>query len=328
MPGRQNAVWALSRIEGDGARRATRAALGDMAPDVQQAAAHSIGLHRDAGALDGLIRILRTATPPVCRAAAEALGRIGSPRAVTPLLALADEPMDRTLEHSVTYALIEIGQPDAVLLTRLAKRPGALRVALTALDQMKGGRLAAADVLPLLTSHDAKLRGAAEWICDRHPDWGEALAAHYAGALSAVGTAAESEALAVRLAKLATAPAIQSLLASGVGDASQSKRSRLTGLAAMASASVNPAPVAWLDAIDAISTPLQPVAVQTLVTLRVAKAQQERAAAMLRRLGSLAALPDRQRTLAFSGIIAGLFAPDEVEFDYLLGQLDTDKPFT
>ncbi|MDP6678309.1 MAG: HEAT repeat domain-containing protein [Verrucomicrobiota bacterium] len=328
VPGRQNAVWALSRIEGDGARRATRAALADMASDVQQAAAHSAGLHRDTGAVDGLIRLLRAATPPVCRAAAEALGRIGSSRAVAPLLALADEPMDRALEHSVTYALIEIGQPDAVPLTRLAKRPGALRVALTALDQMEGGRLAAADVLPLLKSHDAKLRGAAEWICDRHPEWGEALAAHYAGALSAVGTAAESEALAVRLAKLATAPAIQSILANGVGDASQSKRSRLTGLAAMAAAPVNPAPVAWLDAIDAISPPLQPVAVQTLVTLRLAKAQQERAAAMLRRLGRSAALPDRQRTLAYSGIIAGLFAPDEAEFDYLLGQIDTDKPFT
>ncbi len=110
-----------------------------------------------------------------------------SPRA---LLALADEPMDRALEHSVTFALMEIGQPDAVPLSRLARRPGALRVALMALDQMDGDNLSAADVLPSLKSKSAALRKTAEWICDRHAEWGNELAAHYAAELRRVRTPA------------------------------------------------------------------------------------------------------------------------------------------
>ena len=325
---RLNAVWSLTRIQTASARQGVRGALANSSPDVQQAAAHSAGLHRDAGAIDGLIHLLKNAVPAVCRAAAEALGRIGSPRAAAPLLALADEPMDRALDHSVTFALIEIAQPDAVSLSRLAKRPGALRVALMSLDQMEGDNLSVAEVLPSLQSRSAALRKTAEWICDRHAEWGDDLAAHYAGALRRVKSPADVQALAARLAKLATAPAIQAELAKAVADVSQGKATRLTALAAMASAPVNPAPDAWLDAIDSTAAPLQPAAVQTLVSLRLAKAQQKRAAGMLRRLGSSPALPHRQRTLAYNGIPGGLFAPDEVEFGYLLGQLDAAKPYT
>ena len=325
---RLNAVWSLTRIQTASARQAIRGVLANSSPVVQQAAAHSAGLRRDAGAIDGLIHLLKNALPPVRRAAAEALGRIGSPRAAAPLLALADEPMDRALDHSVTFALIEIAQPDAVSLSRLAKRPGALRVALMSLDQMEGDNLSASEVLPSLQSRSPALRKTAEWICDRHPEWGDDLAAHYAAELRRVKSPADVQALAARLAKLATAPAIQAELAKAVADVSQGKAARLTALAAMASAPVNPAPDAWLDAIDSTAAPLQPAAVQTLVSLRLAKAQQERAAGMLHRLGNSPALPHRQRTLAYSGIPAGLFAPDEVEFGYLLGQLDAAKPFT
>ena len=324
---RLNAVWALTRIQAANARRAVRGALANSSQVVQQAAAHSAGLHRDAGAVDGLVRLLKSAAPPVCRAAAEALGRIGSPRAAAPLLALADEPMDRALEHSVIFALIEIAQPDAVPLSRLARRPGALRVALMALDQMEGYHLSAADVLPSLQSSSAALRKTAEWICDRHAEWGNVLAAHYAAELRRVKSPTDAQALAARLAKLATAPAIQAKLAKALADISQAKAARLTALAAMASAPVNPAPDAWLDAIDSTAAPLRPAAVRSLVSLRLAKVQQERVAGMLRRFGRSSALPDRQRTLAFSGIPAGLFAPDEAEFDYLLGQLGAGQPF-
>ncbi|MFL3667486.1 MAG: HEAT repeat domain-containing protein, partial [Verrucomicrobiota bacterium] len=325
---RLNAIWSLTRIRTASARQAVRGGLANSSPAVQQAAAHSAGLHRDAGAIDGLIHLLGNAVPPVRRAAAEALGRIGSPRAAAPLLTLADEPMDRALDHSVTYALIEIAQPDAMPLSRLTKRPGALRVALMSLDQMEGDNLSAAEVLPWLQSNSAALRKTAEWICDRHADWGDDLAAHYAAELRRVKSLAAGQALAARLAKLATAPSIQSELAKAVADVSQGKATRLTALAAMASAPVNPAPDAWLAAIDSTAAPLQPAVVQTLVSLRLAKAQQEHVAGMLRRLGNSPTLSDRQRTLAYNGIPAGLFAPEEVEFGYLLGQLDASKAFT
>ena len=324
---RLNAVWSLTRIQGASARQAVRGALTNPSPAVQQAAAHSSGLHRDAGAVEGLVRLLKSVEMPVRRAAAEALGRIGSPNAVASLLALADEVMDRALEHSVTFALIEIAQPNAVPLSRLGRRPGALRVALIALDQMEGDHLSVEDVLPSLKSHTTAVRKTAEWICDRHPEWGDDLAVHYAAELRRVNSPADAQSLASRLAKLATAPAIQTELANALADVSQGKSARLTALAAMASAPVNPAPDAWLDAIDLTATQLQPAVVQTLVSLRLAKAQQKRVAGMLLLLGRLSALPHRQRTLAYSGIPAGLFALDGTEFDYLLGQLGVSKPF-
>ena len=44
------------------------------------------------------------------RLAAEALGRIGDKRAVPAILkSLEDEKNDRVLQHSLTYALMEIG---------------------------------------------------------------------------------------------------------------------------------------------------------------------------------------------------------------------------
>ncbi len=325
---RLNAVWALTRISGEAARRAVRDAFGNSSPNIQQVAAHSAGLHRDAGAVDDLVLLLKTASSPVRRAAAEALGRIGAPRAVVPLLELADEQMDRALEHSVTFALIEIGQPDAVPLSRLGGRVGALRVAMLALNQMGGEYLSASDLLPSLQSESDELRKTAEWICDARADWGNELAAHYATQLRRVNTSELSEALAARMAKLATAPAIQSVLANVAGDAVASKHARLTALAAMASAPINPAPDVWLNAIALMDDSLKPVAVQTLVSLRFAKTQRERVAGILHRLARTTALPDRQRTLAYSGITGGLLKPDEAEFRYLIGQLGADNPFT
>jgi len=325
---RLNAVWTLTRIHGATARQAVLGALGNSTPSLQQVVAHSAGLHRDAEAVVGLIGLLKNTESPVRRAVAEALGRIGSAKAVAPLLALANEPMDRALEHSVTFALIEIAQPDALSLSRLAGQPGALCIALVALDQMEGGNLSAADVLPLLQSGEAALRKTAEWICDRHPEWGNALAVHYSRELRNVKTTAQSQALAVRLAKLATAPAIQAVLTRALADVSRGKAERMTVLAAMASAPVNPAPDGWLDAIDSTAEPLQPAAVQTLVSLRLAKIQRQRVATMLRRFGRSAALGDRQRTLAYYGISDGLLVPDEGEYGYLLSQLGAGRAFT
>ena len=78
---------------------------------------------------------------PSQRAAAEALGRVGDPRAVPDLLRVAASPLDRVLEHSLTYALIEIGDPTSTATGLQASSSRAKRAALIALDQMDGGGL-------------------------------------------------------------------------------------------------------------------------------------------------------------------------------------------
>ena len=70
------------------------------------------------------VAALQSGQPAVQRVAAEALGRIGDARAVPHLIAASAAPVDRVLEHSLTYALIEIGDP-ASTAAGLQRRPPA-----------------------------------------------------------------------------------------------------------------------------------------------------------------------------------------------------------
>ena len=143
------------------------------------------GATRDRSLSSG--RPSRRVLPSISRAAAEALGRIGDPRAIRPILAAsASSGSDRVLEHSLAYALIEIGDPAATSRAGLeAVAPRARRAALVALDQMDGNHLTADVVLPLVDHADPILRDTAWWIAARHPEWGDALAEHFRRALAA-----------------------------------------------------------------------------------------------------------------------------------------------
>ena len=55
------------------------------------------------------------------------------------------EPTDRFLEHSLTFALIEIADREGTAAGLAEQEPLIRRAALTALDQMDGGGLEAGD---------------------------------------------------------------------------------------------------------------------------------------------------------------------------------------
>lgn len=142
--GRLNAVWTLTRIETNAARQAVKLALADSSPSVRQAALHSIGLHRDKQALaETLLALNDDKSAAVQRAAAEALGRIGSPDAIPAIMQtltqLDDEvAFDRALDHSLIYALIEINAPEKILPFQEHKNPHVRRAVWTTLPQLKG----------------------------------------------------------------------------------------------------------------------------------------------------------------------------------------------
>ena len=115
-------VWVLSRMPGEAARVAVRRGLAQKDAELRTAAALSIALWRDKGATDALIPLLADPDLHTRRAAAEALGRIGDQRAVAPLLAVDTAAGGRFLEHSVAYALYEIG--DAASLASAPAGPG------------------------------------------------------------------------------------------------------------------------------------------------------------------------------------------------------------
>src|SRR5207245_2477714 len=172
------------------ARAIARAALADPDETVRQAALHSISVRRDHDALPALIGLLKAPSLHNRRAAAEAIGRIGDKAAVPALLATVGEPADRALEHSLTYALIEIGDRDAVAAGLKSANVLARRAALTALDQMNGGKADVETVRAELTSADARMKETAWWIASRHSEWGGALAGFFRDRLTEKGLSA------------------------------------------------------------------------------------------------------------------------------------------
>ncbi|WP_249522928.1 HEAT repeat domain-containing protein [Modestobacter marinus] len=95
---------------------ALRTALTDGSPAARALAAEVLGVHGDPAAAPGLLALLhdRWQPPEVRRAAATALGRIGSPQAtaeLTQLLATGPVP---ALQRVAAEALGRIGDPAAV----------------------------------------------------------------------------------------------------------------------------------------------------------------------------------------------------------------------
>src|SRR5262245_313923 len=244
--GRRNAVWALTRIQTASAREGVRFALADRDQSVRQAAIHSSAVWRDSAALPQLLDALKSNMPPVQRAAAEALGRLRDRKAVADLIALAASALDRTLEHSVTYALIEIADPSGTSAGLQAASSRARRAALIALDQMDGGGLKAEAVITLLDSSDPILKETAWWIAGHRPEWGSALAGLFQERLAApnLGKAAR-EALQQKLVEFAENPAIQGLLAA-MAEAAAAREERLVGLRVMARGRGAAHPAAWI----------------------------------------------------------------------------------
>lgn len=186
---RAEAVWTL--IEAIGRAGATDEAAPLLAallrqvdeprPTVRLAAIQGLGIYRHQPAVGALIAVLADGGPRPQRYAAEALGRIGDPRAIQPLLqAIAEQARhpvgspdaQRIAQHALMYALIEIGPATAdalaAVLTGDDPDPGAAAqriAALRVLDQLESPALTAPTVLRLLaTGSDAERALASEML--------------------------------------------------------------------------------------------------------------------------------------------------------------------
>jgi putative membrane-bound dehydrogenase-like protein len=250
---RRNAVWALTRIDGTEASDARRLALADKDETVKHAAIHAAGLLRDKAAAEPLRDALKSGVASIQRAAAEALGRIGDAKAIPDLIAIAASPLDRVLEHSVTYALIEINDPDATAAGLRASASRSRRAALIALDQMDRRTLQADAVVPLLDSSDPLLKDTAWWVAGHHGEWGDALASFFQSHLNAPGiTSAARDDLQQKLVQFGDNAAIQALIGNIVAHGS-SKQERTTALglmAAVARSRVKTLPPAWVAPLE------------------------------------------------------------------------------
>jgi putative membrane-bound dehydrogenase-like protein len=325
---RRNAVWALTRIEMATARAAVRVALNDRDQSVRQAALHSAAVWRDTAALPQLLDALKSGVPHVQRAAAEAIGRLGDRRAVADLLALAGSQLDRTLEHSVTYALIEIADPSSTTAGLQATSSRAKRAALIALDQMEGGGLQAEAVIALLDSSDPILKETAWWIAGHRPEWGSALAGFFQQRLTATtlsNTARQD--LQQKLVQFAENPAIQDLLA-----VIAEGKDRLVALSAMARTRAKQLPASWIAPLArALDARELDVARAAISVARAAPPSKDAAAvlhAALLRLARDSASPLDLRIDALAAVHGGLTSVDQGVFDLLRSGLEPARPIS
>ncbi len=333
--GRADLVWAACRIDNPQARAVVREALEDPSPAVRQVATHAAGLWRDRQAASKLIGLLRDDSPAVARASAEALGRIGDAAAVPALLAAVREAPDRIMEHSITYALIEIEAPDATRRGLDETDPRTIRAALIALDQMEGGRIEPRRVAALLSSDRPILKEAASWIVGRHPEWAGELAGVLGDRLATRALPASDRAeLARQLGRYAGSEPIARLLADRLADPASTPDVRRICLSALASSSRKPGdvPTRWIEAMSTVLDSKDPSLIAAVVTtarsLPVARGSRpaQAMADRLLRLADDAANPTTLRLDALAAIPGGLDRPTPAVLDFLLDQIDTDRP--
>ena len=330
-PLRRNAVWTLTRIDAPQARASVRTALTDSDPTVAEAAIHSTSLWRDKAALNELLTILASGCAPLQRAAAEAVGRLDQPEAVPALLAAAAQPHDRILEHSLTYALIEIGNAGATAKGLDTPSPFGKRAALVALDQMGDGNLKAENVAPLLGSPDTVLRKTAAWVAGHHPEWGGALAGFFAERLGKGElSSAAAEELKGQLIEFASSPAIQNLIASGLGDPTTPDMTRQLLLDTIASTSIADPPRAWGPAVNSCLEAKDEVvlgaAVAAARVLGQAKTNAPHFSGALLRIANTETYPETLRVQALAALPSGLRPVQAAQLTLLCADVDPEKP--
>jgi len=265
--------------------------------------------------------------------AAEGLARIGDKVAVPPLFnaLIASGGADEILNHSLIYAVIQIGNASATQPFLRSENVAARRAALIALDQIEGGGLKADDVTPLLASKDDALRQAAMWIVGRHPEWSSSLAGFFRSRLAVKNlSAAERDELARQLAQHARSTAIQDVLTSALSDATLAKEMRLVALRAMAQAGLKETPASWLNAVAAALSAEQGESVKQVVgTARALSMPKEGHAGMATALMNVARdakAPVETRLEAMASVPRGVTSLDAGLFEFVLSNLDVAKP--
>jgi putative membrane-bound dehydrogenase-like protein len=328
---RRNAVWSESRFAPNPAHAPVVALSGltDVDDTVRQCALLSLSVWRDRDAreiLPELQQLLLMPSQANRRAAAEALGRIGDKAGVPALLAALAAPADRALEHSLTYALIEIGDRDSVAVGLKSDNARVRRAVLTALDQMPGGKLDAATVMPELTASDPALKETAWWIAGRHPEWGSELAGVLRDRIAAGSLPlAEQDNIAGQLAKLTRSTAIQTFLADLLANPSAPPAAKRIALHAMLQSNVRTVPEAWVAAvaqtIAGAEGDLLRDAVHTARALNVPKPQAGTLGKTLLTVGSNPALPAEVRLDALAAMPGGPSPVRPALFEFLGDQL-------
>ncbi len=331
--GATSQLWSVDRIGTANARQFVQYLLKADHPRVRQAALHAVSLHRDESAKPSLIKLLQIGTTANKRVAAEALGRIGDKSVIPDLLKAAGNAEDRFLEHSITYALIELDDQNAVKEGLKSENARVRRAALIALDQMPGGGLQPDQVIPLLAADNEVDLDTANWLLKRHPEWGDHVAGFFTEQLGKLprDAANVSEKQLARLeSQLATftgADTIRQLLAATAADDKMPLAARKLALRVMAKAKLSELPPLWADTLTGLLVCHCPVVVDAVAAARSLPGTKEPHAKMvaaLRDLGSRAEQELATRLDAWAAIPTGIADLEDDEFHVVVDALNPE----
>ena len=326
---RRNAVWALTRINTPAARKATLPALTDDDSSVQQAAVHAVGIHRDSTAVSKLIPLLKSKSQHLRRETATALGCIGDQSAVPALLAAAQKGNGRVLEHSLIYALIEIGDAKGIAAGLTSKNSYPQRAALIALDQLPGTSITPMQLLPRLASDEEALRKTALWLFERHPEMANEMAGFLKNQLARAAALSNEERteLERQLAGFSHDPAVQQVMTDAL--ATEARATRWLVFDAIASASIKKIPTAWGKAVESELAGRDEAVTRAALNAAHTLGRAAKSKAFNAALLNMARDGNRSPELRLNAIaaISQLPAPlDKTVFTFLLTQIAPDQP--
>ncbi|MGE3311575.1 MAG: PVC-type heme-binding CxxCH protein [Limisphaerales bacterium] len=193
----------------------------------------------------------------LARIAAEGLGRVQDRASVGVLFdaiaetSAAQSGPDRFLEHSLLFALIEIGDREAARTRLRSDNPAVRRAALLVLEQSgDSSPVLVGDVIPFLSAPAGVIREVGFWVARRHPEWSADLASHLRARLTATDvTASERAPWESAFDLLASSSEGQSLLADAVTSSGFSDSTRIAALRAMGVSGTKTLPPGWREAV-------------------------------------------------------------------------------
>ena len=233
---RHNAILALARLAQDSsfAESATVAlmpALKDAVPGLRQLACRGLSFSAANVDVAMVVALLEDPDPAVRRQAQTSLGMIGDRSAVVPLIwSLAREELDRSEEHAIIYALIELGDANAIrgAMKKHAEKPNAglltvqRRGLLMALSQIDGVELERSEAMEAMFGFDDEsLQRVALEAATRHPAWGEEVSSRLRESLASATAGIGSQRL---LSRLLVQDAVGKLAAATLSAGSPSQR--------------------------------------------------------------------------------------------------------
>lgn len=326
---RLEAVWTLCSMKGDSARRLVRSALADKHHDVQQAALHAVSVHRDHAAVDDVIGLLEVGSAQVKRAAAEALGRLGDARAVPALLRAVTLDCDRSLEHSLIYALVELDLPQATLAGFQGQSATVRRAALIAVDQMESGKLTPGQIEPLLDSDQAPLRDVAWWLVDHHPEWAGELVGYVRKSTAGKATTGKLEMVRDRLPGLLANSAVAEVIFEQLQAASSGPPLKLAILDAVAASTLEEWPADRFDTLVELLRSQEASLVRSAVAVvhHLEKTQpKKRVVAALMEVATRPELEVESRLKSMAVASRGTLTPSTEMHAFVCKQLAADQP--